>query len=179
MVRKISNSVYGAAGKVESLLLPARRKIRGRSAEDLRKIPEEDMSRGAHGQANASQLAPPSLTGQSTPNRDEQSAEDLRRTPRRIRVAKVALFAKERAIPYLCFSHWLCRSASVLFLGIPQLGFASARRVHQIHRRDVPVIELMPLRMICEFAFAWLPPSTPPTMGIPGLPGFRSSREQS
>ena len=52
MVSKISKSPYGAAGKVESLLLLAPRKIRGGSAEDLWRTPAEDMSRGTHGKAN-------------------------------------------------------------------------------------------------------------------------------
>ena len=41
MVRKISESPYGAAGKVESLISPAPRKIRGGSAEDPRKTPRK------------------------------------------------------------------------------------------------------------------------------------------
>ena len=56
MVREIGKSPYGAAGKVKSLLFPAPRKIRGRSAEDPRRTPAEDMIRGTHAEESSEEL---------------------------------------------------------------------------------------------------------------------------
>ena len=101
MVGKISESAYRAASKVASLLLPARRKLRGSSAEAPREDPRRIRGRPLQKIrdekfvvkriTNSSQLARPSLTSQRGPNQDEQSAEDPWRTPRRMRVSKVAL----------------------------------------------------------------------------------------
>lgn len=54
MVREISKSFFGAAGKAKSLLLLALRKIRrsGRSVEDPRRTLLEDMIRGTHAKGN-------------------------------------------------------------------------------------------------------------------------------
>ena len=48
----VSVSAYGDLRRDGNVLLPAPRKIRGGSAEDPRKTPAEDMSRGAHGKEN-------------------------------------------------------------------------------------------------------------------------------
>ena len=48
MVNRITNSAYAVLRRDESVLLPASRKIRGGSAEDLRRTSAEVISWGAH-----------------------------------------------------------------------------------------------------------------------------------
>jgi hypothetical protein len=69
MVRKVSDSPYGVAVQTESVLLLALRKIRG--GRDPKRITAEDMSGRTHAIENS-------------PDSDKQSAEGLRRGPRRI-----------------------------------------------------------------------------------------------